>query len=66
VTFRILCEYSVFEDYQVEAQGTKGSITADFKAKGKRLIETKNVEKGQIVKVKIKGLNNTQDKGQNK
>ncbi len=43
-TFQILWDYGLFEDYQVEIEGTKGSIMADFKAKRKRLVEVKTAE----------------------
>ncbi|MEM2171881.1 MAG: hypothetical protein QXS66_01315 [Thermoproteota archaeon] len=44
MTFQILWDYGLFEDYQVEVEGTEGRIKADFKASGKRLVETKNME----------------------
>ncbi|MEM3469170.1 MAG: hypothetical protein QXZ36_00305 [Thermoproteota archaeon] len=44
MAFQILWDYGLFEDFQLEVRVGETSITADFKAVLKRLIEVKNLD----------------------
>lgn len=47
-TFRILWEHNMLEGFQVEVKAGEIRITADFKAKLKRLVEVKNISPSTV------------------